>query len=168
VELLVGAGFAYLSYQFGLKESTVLLMFVFWATTIIAVMDLETKLVSEVMILVWGILVLTLRLGSISPEMILSLGLGFSVIGGVWLFSRGRAMGFGDVEIATVMGLWLPWQKLSVALWLAFVLGAVAGLSQVINKKASMKSQMAFGPYLILGTWLAFFCGERILGVWGL
>lgn len=131
-------------------------------------MDLETKLVSETMILVWGILVLVLQFNLLPGQMILSLALGLGVIGGVWLFSRGKAMGFGDVEIAVVMGLWLPWQKLSVALWLAFVLGAAAGLAQVVNKKASMKSQMAFGPYLILGTWLAYLYGEKILGVWGL
>jgi leader peptidase (prepilin peptidase)/N-methyltransferase len=168
VEILVGLGFSFLFYRFGIGYNTMLLMLVFWITTIIAVMDLETRLVSEVMVAVWAALILVLQVQVISWGNLLGLGIGLLVIGGVWFFSRGRAMGFGDVEISAVMGFWLSWQKISVALWLAFVLGAIAGLVQVVNKKANMKSQMAFGPYLILGTWLSFLFGEKILGVWGL
>ena len=75
-------------------------------------------MVSEILILIWGILSLIngFRLDGIL--------IGVGLIGGIWAVSRGRAIGFGDVEIAAVMVLSLGWQKMLAALWIAFVVGA--------------------------------------------
>ncbi len=128
-----------------------------WVSLVIAVMDWETKMVSEILILIWGILSLIngFRLDGIL--------IGVGLIGGIWAVSRGRAMGFGDVEIAAVMGLSLGWQKMLAALWIAFVVGAAYGLVLMINKKAKFKSTVAFGPFLILGYWVAYHWGNNLI-----
>jgi leader peptidase (prepilin peptidase)/N-methyltransferase len=79
-----------------------------------------------------------------------------------WLIhhlSNGRAMGFADIKYVFVMGFWLPLPSLLLALYLAFVVGGVVSLFLVLTKKKTMKSVIAFGPFLSVGflvaLWLA-------------
>ena len=77
----------------------------------------------------------------------------------LWLFSKGRAMGFGDVKLALGMG-WFLTIGASIALFfLAFWIGAVVGLLLMAVSKARMKSQIPFAPFLII----AF----AIVSLWG-
>jgi len=176
VEVLMGVGFLLIFNQFSNFQifQTLVLMGIFWVTTIIAVMDWETKLVSEAMVVVWGLLILIFNFQfSIFNQLLINnfqnnvLGLltGLFLIGGLWAVSRGKAMGFGDVEIAAVAGWWLGWPAIGVAIWIAFVSGAAAGLVEIVLGKAKMKSEIPFGPFLVFGTWAAFFWGERLLKI---
>jgi len=81
----------------------------------------------------------------------------------IFFFSKGRAMGFGDVKLAVLMGLLLGWPNILVALFLAFFFGAVVGLVLMILKKKGLKSKMPFGPFLIIGTFLALFWGQELI-----
>lgn len=149
VELVTALGFVFLPWQ---------LWGVWWVTIIIAVMDWETQLVSEAMVVVWGALaIMTASLGW------LGLAVSLGVIGGLWAISKGRAMGFGDVEIGAVLGLWLGWPKAGIALWAAFVIGAVVGVVKLARKTSKLGSEIAFGPFLIIGGWIAYFWGGKII-----
>ena len=79
----------------------------------------------------------------------------------IFLLSRGRAMGFGDVKLAFFMGLFLGWPNILVALFLAFCSGAAIGLVLIILKKKGLKSEIPFGPFLIGGTFGALFWGKE-------
>ncbi len=70
------------------------------------------------------------------------------------------AMGFGDVKLAAVLGALLGWQNLLVALFLAFLLGAVLG---VIGRLLGGGRVIPFGPYLALGGLLALFVGPSVI-----
>src|SRR5574343_77274 len=74
------------------------------------------------------------------------------------LLSRGRAMGFGDVKFGLVIGALLGISGGFSALLLAFWLGGLFSLYLIIRypKKVTRKSEIAFGPFLILGTAIAF------------
>ncbi len=76
---------------------------------------------------------------------------------------RGGGRGFGDVESAAVTGWWLGWPGIAVALWVAFVSGAIIGVIRVIRGIGGIKSEMAFGPFLILGSWIAYIWGENLI-----
>jgi len=78
------------------------------------------------------------------------------------LFRR-DTMGLGDVKLAFLMGLLLGYPKIIVALYLAFLTGALIGVILIIAKKAKMKSQIPFGPFLVGATLVAWFWGERII-----
>ena len=144
VELVMAVGFAYFQSP--------LLAALLFITVIISFMDLETMLVSDWMVGAWFILVVLSTQYSVLSFYGLLAGIG--VIGGIWALSRGRAMGFGDVEIIAVLGMWLGWPKIGVAMWWAFVIGAVVGVIKLWRGKAKLKSQIAFGPFLILGGWI--------------
>ena len=72
-----------------------------------------------------------------------------------WL-TKGKGMGMGDVKLAVFMGLWLGWSRITVAFYAAFVTGAIVGGGLMLVKKLKRKSLIAFGPFLILGTLVAW------------
>ena len=81
----------------------------------------------------------------------------------IYLLSKGRAMGFGDVKLAFFMGLFLSWPNILVAMSLAFGIGAIVGLTLIFLKRKTMRSEVPFGPFLILGTLVALFWGEQLV-----
>ncbi len=77
----------------------------------------------------------------------------------LWYFSKGRAMGFGDVKLALGMGWFLGLAAGFAVFLLSFWIGGIIGLFLIgISRKYNLKSQVAFGPFLIL----AFF----IVSIW--
>lgn len=81
----------------------------------------------------------------------------------LWFFSHGKAMGFGDVKIALMMGFLLGFPNIVVALFLAFTIGAIIGVGAIIAKKKGMKSEVPFGPFLVTGTLIALLFGSQII-----
>ena len=70
----------------------------------------------------------------------------------------GGGLGFGDVKLAGVLGLllgWLSWGTVIVSVLGAFVLSGVVALILLVTGRASRSTQIAFGPYMILGAWVA-------------
>ncbi len=78
------------------------------------------------------------------------------------LITHYKAMGLGDVKLVGLMGLILGFPKIIVALYLAFLTGALVGVILVLIKKKKLKSEIAFGPFLILASLIALFWGEKI------
>lgn len=92
--------------------------------------------------------------------------------GGFFLFliwiTRGRGMGGGDVKLGFLMGMVLGISQTLLALFLAFFTGAIAGVALMMAKRKGMKSEMPFGPFLILGFMISFFLGDGIIEwYWG-
>jgi len=81
----------------------------------------------------------------------------------LYLITRGRGMGFGDVKLAFSLGFLLGIKSGLIALYLAFITGAIVGLVLIIFKKKKLKSKVAFGPFLVIGTIIMLFWGEKIL-----
>lgn len=80
----------------------------------------------------------------------------------LYFFSKGRALGFGDVKLAFFMGLFLGPQNTAVAVFMAFVLGAIIGIGLIVAGKKRLKSKVPFGPFLITGTFIALFWGTEL------
>lgn len=81
----------------------------------------------------------------------------------LFLLTRGKGMGFGDVKLAFPLGLLLGWPNTLVAVFLSFILGAVAGLVAMSIGKKKLKSQIPFGPFLVLGTFIALLWGNDLV-----
>ncbi len=75
--------------------------------------------------------------------------------------SRG-GMGGGDVKLAFVLGLWLGFANLAVALFLAFLTGSAAGLLLLFRYR-SLQLRLPFAPFLSLGAWTAALYGRELL-----
>lgn len=85
----------------------------------------------------------------------------------LWVVSQGRWMGLGDAKLALGIGWFLGWYAGISALILAFWIGAAVGIALLFlkSKRFTMKSEIPFGPFLVLGMWLVFFCGIDLLGI---
>jgi len=79
------------------------------------------------------------------------------------VISHEKWLGWGDVKLAFLMGLFLGWPKILLALFLAFFIGAIIGIELIILGKKTLKSEIPFGPFLVSGTFLALFFGQKIL-----
>jgi len=90
-----------------------------------------------------------------------AIGCGFFLL--IFLVSQGKWMGFGDVKLAILLGLLLGISKTLVALFLAFCFGAIIGIITIALHKKDLKSEIPFGPFLIFGTFVALFWGDKII-----
>lgn len=74
----------------------------------------------------------------------------------LWFFTKGRGMGFGDVKLALPVGWLLGISGGFAALLLAFWIGAIFGIASIILHGAKWKSEIPFGPFMIVGVAIAF------------
>jgi len=80
-----------------------------------------------------------------------------------YILSKGRWVGGGDIRIGILMGVILGWKLLLLALWIAYVVGAIISVGLLVSKKKTMKSQVPFGVFLTSATFVVMVWGERIL-----
>lgn len=79
----------------------------------------------------------------------------------IWAISKGKAMGFGDVKLALGMGWLLGLVGGFSAILFAFWMGGLVGLFILsLSRKHTVRSEIPFAPFLIMGTF--------IVGVWGI
>ncbi|MBI5356868.1 prepilin peptidase [Candidatus Collierbacteria bacterium] len=84
------------------------------------------------------------------------------------IITRGRGMGTGDVTLAGLLGLWLGWPDILLAVWLAFIFGAVAGLTLIGLKLKRFGQTIPFGPFLIAGSVIAAMANDNWKTILGL
>jgi leader peptidase (prepilin peptidase)/N-methyltransferase len=73
-------------------------------------------------------------------------------------------MGFGDVKFAFVIGYLLGFPKIVVALYAAFLIGAIVSVILIILKKKKLRGDtIAFGPFMIIGIGIALLYTDAIL-----
>jgi leader peptidase (prepilin peptidase)/N-methyltransferase len=80
------------------------------------------------------------------------------------LIARG-GFGFGDVKLSFLLGLFAAyqsWDTLIVAIFAAFLLGGIVSLFLVLTKIRGRKDAIPFGPYLVVGAYLAIAWGGTI------
>jgi prepilin signal peptidase PulO-like enzyme (type II secretory pathway) len=82
----------------------------------------------------------------------------------LWLASRGRWVGFGDVKLGLALGLLLAdWRLAFLTVFLANFIGTLLVLPGLITKKIDRTSQIPFGPLLIVGFFVSLLFGQYII-----
>lgn len=69
-------------------------------------------------------------------------------------------MGFGDVKLAGLLGLylgWLGWEQVLVGAFAGFVIGGLVGVGLIVARRANGKTAVAFGPAMLAGAMLSVF-----------
>ena len=81
-------------------------------------------------------------------------------------FAVPKGMGFGDVRLATLCGVFLGWLGLRLVplgILLGFVVAGLPAIALVVLGRATRKSQLPFGPFLAAGTLVGVCFGPAIL-----
>ena len=79
----------------------------------------------------------------------------------IFLVTKGRGIGFGDVKLMAAAGLLLGWKLIILSLGLGCVLGSVIHIILMYVKDKDRV--LAFGPYLSLGIFISMLYGEQII-----
>jgi leader peptidase (prepilin peptidase)/N-methyltransferase len=76
-----------------------------------------------------------------------------------------RGMGFGDVKLAGVLGLFLGHlgvPQLIVGAFAAFLLGGLFAIALLVARRAGRASAIPFGPWMLAGTWAGITAGAPL------
>lgn len=84
----------------------------------------------------------------------------------LYLVTRGRGIGLGDAKFGFLMGFFLGFPGTIIALYFSFLTGALIGVTMIIVGAKKLKSPIAFGPFLITGTLIAYAWGSIIWQWW--
>jgi len=162
-----------LNSNFKFQISNLIIMWgIFSCLIVIFISDLKYHLISDYILLALFIFSLILKI--VIPGQAGIQAIGTSVLSGlavtfpIWLIyfiSKERAMGLGDVYLSAIMGFLLGWKAGLLALYISFITGAIFGLLLIAIKNKKFKSKIAFGPFLVIGTVVMLFWGERILEI---
>lgn len=79
----------------------------------------------------------------------------------IFLVTKGRGIGFGDVKLMAAAGLLLGWKLIILSLGLGCVLGSIIHITLMYVKDKDRV--LAFGPYLSLGIFISMLYGEQII-----
>lgn len=169
VELWLALAFLFIWTVRGFEPEIALIVrdwFIVFVLTFIFVYDLRFQRILD-RVTIPGIIFIFAANGLMGWVAPLSMIWGALAVGGFfllqYLISRGRWIGGGDIRLGVLMGVVLGWPKVLLALFLAYVVGAVVSLILIIFKNKQFTSKTPFGVYLTLGTFVALFFYDQIV-----
>ncbi|MBV4415316.1 prepilin peptidase [Clostridium tyrobutyricum] len=87
---------------------------------------------------------------------------GAGILSFIIVITKG-GMGWGDMEICLVCGLFLGLKLTLVMLFLSFIIGAVIGIILILSGVKSRKDYIPFGPFVVMASVITVFVGQNIL-----
>lgn len=174
VELLTGLLFAAMTLRFGISPELPAFLYLASIGVALSLIDLDTKRLPNVIVLPSyvsaGVLLSVAAAASGEWDNLLRAALGMAVMYAFYfalVVIKPGGMGFGDVKLAGVLGLylgWLGWGVLVVGLFLGFLSGGVIGGALMAAGRATRKSKIPYGPFMIAGALVAVFVGAALAG----
>jgi len=173
VEGLTAVLFAGIYWQYNLTWQALLLAIIVAILIVIAVYDILHLEIPDILtylgiLFSLGFVFLNLlsnfefRMSNLIPYgYAVLIGAGF--LGFLVIVSRQKWMGAGDILMGVLMGVLLGMPNILVGLFFAFVLGSIVGLVLIAAKKKTLKDAVPFGPFLVAGTLIALFWGEKLV-----
>lgn len=108
-----------------------------------------------------GVTLLDAVLGTLVGAGILILLINF------WYWWREEeGMGLGDVNLLALIGAFLGWQGVLVALFGGALAGALVGLGLMAARKLDLTSKLPFGTFLAVGALVALFSRGRLVAAY--
>lgn len=74
----------------------------------------------------------------------------------IYIVSKGKLVGLGDVKLGIPIAILLPWQGVLAVLVVSNVLALLTILPRLVTKKIKPNTKIAFGPFLIISTLVVF------------
>lgn len=177
IEAMTGIAFVLVYYKYGLSASALAAAFFVSVLIVVSFIDLDAERIPNKIILpALAMGALVALPGFFGFEVVPLVGsgplqpvIGFFAAGGsllaialiASLFFKKDAMGGGDVKLAAFAGLFLGGYAM-VALFLSFLIGAIAGAIVLIFGIRKRGETIPFGPFIALGSIVAMAAGPQI------
>lgn len=167
VEAITGGAFLLAFWRFGLDWRLLVVWAFVAALVCIAFIDYDHMIIPNKIVLPGALLGLAASI-ALDPQDWWKYLAG-SIGAAAFMFTLAMVwpggMGPGDIKMALFMGAVLG-ASVVVALFSAFLVGAVAGVLMLAARKRSRKDRIPFGPYLAMGSVLAVFVGHQLLSLY--
>jgi leader peptidase (prepilin peptidase)/N-methyltransferase len=173
VEALTGVVFALLALRFDATAQLPAYLYLGAIGVALAFIDLDTKRLPDKLTL--PSYPVAVALLAVAAAVDGTWGyLGRAVLGGLalgafyfvlWLIYP-SGMGFGDVKFAGVLGIylgWISWATVALGGFTGFLLGGVIGVLLLVTKRATRKTGVPFGPFMIVGALVAILWGQPVI-----
>lgn len=153
---------------FGVQPTTLVTLPLMWGLVLLACIDCKYHLLPDCLTLplLWaGLLCNSMHLFVPLQVAIWGAGAGYISLWSVarlfkWL--RGiEGIGQGDFKLLALFGAWWGYAPLSAIVMLASLLGATAGIVQLLRGRHHWQKPLAFGPCLIFAAIILYFCPDR-------
>ena len=166
VELSSALWFVWMYLQFGLSWEFAQYLTLGIILLAISMVDLATKLIPDSVLLVGGVSALIFAIMGNVISLKESL-MGGAVMGGVLLaialigefVLKKESMGFGDVKLSVMIGLFIGWEMALLAVFLSAIFASVISIGGLLVGRMKFGKPFAFGPFLALGA--------IVSGIWG-
>ncbi len=86
----------------------------------------------------------------------------------LWLVSRGKWMGLGDAKLFFAVSLIVGFPGALASFLFSFWTAAIFAGAMLASRKKSLKERLPFAPFILLGTALSLFWGEKFLNLLGI
>ena len=172
VEALTGVLFAAVARDFGAVWELPAYLYLAAIAVVLSVIDIDTQRLPDAIVLPSYPVAAVLLGGAAALERDWT-ALWHTAVGGLalWAFYRllklvyGRGMGWGDVKLSGVLGMYLGflgWGPLVVGGFLGFLLGGLGGVVLLLVGAAKLRTKIPYGPYMLAGTFAGIFWGQAI------
>jgi leader peptidase (prepilin peptidase)/N-methyltransferase len=172
VEVATAVLFGLLAWHFGLHVVLIAYLYLAAISIALALIDIDLhKLPDALTLPSYPVAAVLLTAGALSahePFNLVRAAIGgaalFALYAVLW-FVYPKGMGLGDVKLAGVLGMYLGylgWGTLAVGAFSGFALGGVVGVTLMATGRATRKSKIPFGPFMLAGALGAVFFGARL------
>jgi len=165
MELMTAAVLAVLAARFGAQPAIAAFILLGALGVALAVIDAAVQRLPDRLTLpAYPALAVLLAIASVvgheTGALLRALLGGLAMAGGYLLLAMlgSGQLGAGDIKLAGLVGLvlgWLGWRTLFIGACGGFVLAAAVGIPLLVARRATMRSMISFGPYLLGGAMLA-------------
>ena len=165
VELLTAGLFALAAYRFGPTTELVPALLLLATLIVITGIDLDHQLIPDVITLP-GVAAGAALSIAIHPDHWLDIVLGIAVGGGLFfviILASGGGMGGGDMKLGAMLGAFLGWKLVLLAILLAVFAGGAVAITLLMSGSKGRKDPVPFGPFLALGAVLSLLWGNGLL-----
>ena len=172
VELTCAGLFAVMALRFGLDPVLPAYLYLAAVGLALAVIDLDCRRLPNVLTLPsYPVAVLLLGAAeffdSDSGDLLRAL-LGGAAMYALYFalcFAYPAGMGFGDVKLSGVLGMytaWIGWGAWGVGVFFGFFFGGVFGALLLLVRKGDRKTAVPFGPFMLAAVLMAILVGEDL------
>lgn len=162
---LVSTGICmYLQRRYGWSPNFAIQMTYCGVLLLIAVVDLEHRVVPNVVVTAGLVLALGFNAWLATPGLANALG-GALVGGGFFLLLallQRNALGWGDVKLAFLIGMMTGFPQVLQALAIGIILGGVVAAFLLLTRLRSAKQYIPYAPYLVAGGIVTLLHGPSI------
>ncbi len=76
--------------------------------------------------------------------------------------TKKKGFGLGDVKLILPLTLILGYPNSIIGVFFAFIIGGIWGIILLAIGKKKIGQVLPFGPFLVVGAWIAMVCGEQL------